>query len=125
MPPAAPASVSLTSLIIIITLTPLPLAAVEAFIQNAPLLMLAVPSGTARAASAPSLPTCRVAQDAVVVDEKPRMPVIVELIAAVGAVVAYQLVVAAFGEPIEVALFVLAVFFVVALVDVVVEKVDG
>ena len=86
--------------------------------------MLAVPAGTARAAAAPSLPAGGVAKDAVVVDVEVRVPVAVELISTVGPVVADQFVVAAAGEPVEVALAELALVVVVAFVEVVVVEVN-
>jgi len=61
----------------------------------------------------------------VVVDEEAGVPVAVEPVPAVGPVVADELVVAAAGEPVEVALAVLVLFGVVAFVKVVVEEVDG
>lgn len=113
-------------LIIIVTVTsPLPLTAVFSLVQDAPLLVLAVPAGAARAAAAPPLPAGGVAQDAVVVDVEAGMPVAVELVPAVGPVVADELVVAAAGEPVEVAHAVLVLVGVVAFVEVVVVEVDG
>mmetsp|Transcript_4366 Transcript_4366/g.8517 ORF Transcript_4366/g.8517 Transcript_4366/m.8517 type:complete len:151 (+) Transcript_4366:122-574(+) len=104
---------------------PLSLAAVLALIQNAPLLVLAIPAGTARAASSPSLPTCRIAHYAIVVDVETGMPVVVELIPPIGAVVTYQLVAAALGESGQIALLVLVGFLVVAFVHIVVVEIYG
>ena len=112
-------------LLILSVTSPLPRAAVLCLVQDAPLLLLAVPAGAARAAAAPPLPAGGVAQDAVVVDEEAGIPVAVEPVPAVGPVVADELVVAAAGEPVEVALAVLVLFGVVAFVKVVVEEVDG
>ena len=94
-------------------------------VQDAPLLVLAVPAGTARAAATPSLPAGGVAKDAVVVDVEVRMPVAVELVPTVGPVVADQFVVAAAGEAVEVALAKLVLLVVVAFIEVVVVKVNG
>ena len=104
---------------------PLSLAAVLGLVQDAPLLVLAVPAGTARAAATPSLPAGGVAKDAVVVDVEVRMPVAVELVPTVGPVVADQFVVAAAGEAVEVALAELVFVGVVAFVEVVVVEVNG
>ena len=112
-------------LLILSVTSPLPRAAVLCLVQDAPLLLLAVPAGAARAAAAPPLPAGGVAQDAVVVDEEAGVPVAVEPVPAVGPVVADELVVAAAGEPVEVALAVLVLFGVVAFVKVVVKEVDG
>ena len=60
-----------------------------------------------------------------VVDEEAGIPVAVEPVPAVGPVVADELVVAAAGEPVEVALAVLFLVGIVAFVEVVVVEVDG
>ena len=116
------------SLLLITAITvaaPLSLAAVIGLVQDAPLLVLAVPAGSARAATTPSLPAGGVAKDAVVVDVEVRMPVAVELVPTVGPVVADQFVVAAAGEAVEVALAELVLLLVVAFVVVVVVEVNG
>lgn len=118
-------NISLLLIAAVTVASPLSLAAVLGLVQDAPFLVLAVSAGTARAAAAPPLPAGGVAKDAVVVDVEVRVPVAVELVPTVGPVVADELVVAAAGEAVEVALAELVLVGVVAFVDVVVVEVDG
>ena len=105
--------------------SPLSLAAVLGLVQDATPFVLAVPTGTARAAAAPSRPASGVAKDAVVVDVEVGMPVLVELVPAVGPVVADELIFVALGEPLEVALAELVLLGVVADFFVIIEEVNG
>ena len=111
-------------ILFVIVTSPLPLAAVLCLVQDAPLLVLAVPAGAARAAAAPPLPAGGVAQDTLVADEEAGMPVAEELVPAVGPVVADELIVATAGEPVEITFTVLVLVGVVAFVEVVVVEVD-
>ena len=117
--------ISQTASALFLTVTPFSLTAVRQLINDASILVLAISTGSTRAASSPPRPASRIAKDTLVTDVKFGVVILVKVVAAVGTVKANELVVVTLWEPINVALLNFSGHGMLTLVFVVVEVVNA